>query len=78
MRVERDQPDLLQRQAKRVNPRPGHRIIAADQQRQLMRRHDPAHASRIGPVACSIVIPSMADIAMIGHQARQFAPVSIS
>ena len=44
MGVERDQPDLVERQAERMHRRPGHRIIAADQQGQRM----PRDARRAG------------------------------
>ena len=37
MGVERDQPDLLQRQAESEHARAGHRIVAADEQGQRMR-----------------------------------------
>ena len=38
MGIERDQPDFLQRQSNPEHARPGHRIVAADEQSEIMER----------------------------------------
>ena len=56
MGVERDQPDLVQRHAEPVHAGPGHRIVAADQQGQRMRRdarRAPRRGSAPSPARCS-------------------------
>ncbi len=73
MRVERDQPDLVERQVKRVDPGPGDRIVAADQQGQLVPRH--ARRAGIADRAGRLLDHQAVDvhIAMIGDPARQLA-----
>ncbi len=72
MRVERDQPDLLQRQAKPEEARAGHRIIAADQQGQ----HVPLDAGLAGRGdRRSRFLDAEAgdgDVAMVGDLGLQF------
>ena len=74
MGIERDQPDLLERQPQRMDAGTGHRIVAADHRVSACARDAcRAQPSRIGGVASSMFMPVDRDVAMIGDAARQLA-----
>ena len=79
MGVERDQPDLVERQAEPEHARPGHRIVAADQQRQRVRFARWPRPPRV--IGAGRLLDGQAgdlDVAAVGDCVDSSRPVSTS
>ena len=73
MGIERDQPDRVERHPETMDARPRHRIIAADQQGQRVRRDTGRNGLTDWPGRRLDRQPVKRDIAMIGDAAGQLA-----